>query len=68
MLEPYIASWEQEHEEAESAPLWEATRKCIGELEDRLRTGRTVRFEGKACCAGGAAPEGCWHRPRVGKP
>ncbi|MGW0561151.1 AAA family ATPase [Streptomyces sp. NPDC003016] len=48
MLESYIAAWEQEHEEAESAPLWEATRKCIGELEDRLRTGRTVRFEGKA--------------------
>ncbi|WP_406189392.1 AAA family ATPase [Streptomyces anulatus] len=47
-LEPYIAAWEQENEEAESAPLWEATRKCIGELEDRLRAGRTVRFEGKA--------------------
>ncbi|MEK8144114.1 hypothetical protein NKH18_26435 [Streptomyces sp. M10(2022)] len=40
--------WEEENEEAKSAPLWEATRKCIGELEDRLRSGRTVRFEGKA--------------------
>ncbi|WP_406459475.1 hypothetical protein OG782_18805 [Streptomyces sp. NBC_00876] len=47
-LDPYVMIWEEENEEAKSAPLWEATRKCIGELEDRLRSGRTVRFEGKA--------------------
>ncbi|MCX5605667.1 hypothetical protein OOK29_46865, partial [Streptomyces phaeochromogenes] len=47
-LDPYVSVWSDEHEEAESAPLWEATRKCIGELSDRLMKARASRFEGRA--------------------
>ncbi|MER6613565.1 AAA family ATPase [Streptomyces xantholiticus] len=47
-LGSYISLWTDEHENAESAPLWEATKKCVGELSDRLTKTRTSRFEGKA--------------------
>ncbi|MFD7683361.1 AAA family ATPase [Streptomyces sp. NPDC060187] len=47
-LDPYVSVWFDEHEEALSAPLWEATKKCIGDLSDRLMKERAARFEGRA--------------------
>lgn len=47
-LESYLTLWEAEHENAEKAALWVATKKCNGDLSDRLRTSRAVAFEGKA--------------------